>query len=75
MRKSRQFWQDVDLAICSLMLRQVLQQVIIEGHNSRQSFWEINNVTASMPVRDRVLHRYHEVRIARFRNYNDHMHV
>jgi hypothetical protein len=36
MRKSRQFWQDVDVAIWTLILRQLLHQIIVEGRNIRQ---------------------------------------
>jgi hypothetical protein len=31
MRKSKQFWKDVYLAICILILREILHRIIIEG--------------------------------------------
>jgi hypothetical protein len=70
MRKSGQFWQDVDLAICTLMLRQLLNQIITEGRNTGLSFKEINKTAPSLPGRDRVLYHYHEVMTARLRHYN-----
>ncbi len=69
MRKSNKFWHDVDFAIRSLMLRQLLRQIINEGRNTRQSLWEITKPVQSMPGRDLVLYRYHEVMTVRFRNH------
>jgi hypothetical protein len=70
MRKSGQFWQDVDIAISILMLRQSIRQVIIESHTSRP---EINKSFPTLPNRDRVLIRYHLVTMARIHNHNGHM--
>jgi hypothetical protein len=70
MRKSGQFWQDVDLAISSLMLRQILHQIIIEGRNKSESLSEIIKVTPTAKSRDHVLFRYHEAMISRLRYYN-----
>jgi len=60
MRKSRQFWQDVDLAIGILILRQRLHHIITEGRNTSQSILEINKGIAPSPDRVRVLTRYFE---------------
>ena len=73
MRKSRQFWQDIDLAIGILMLRKRLHHIITEGRNTRQSLSEINKDMPTIPGRDRVLYRYYEVMKARFHYYNGHM--
>jgi len=73
MRKSRQFWQDVELAVGILILRQRLHQIIIEGRNTRQSLSEMNNGIPKIPGRDHILSRYHEVMMARFHNHNGHM--
>lgn len=75
MRKSRQFWQDVDLAICTLILRQRIHQIIIEGRNLRQPLSEINKGIPTIPGRDRVLYRYHVVTMSRFQKHNGHMYV
>ena len=73
MRKSRQFWQDVELAVGILILRQRLHQIIIEGRNTRQSLSEMKNGIAKIPGRDHILSRYHEVMMARFQHHNGHM--
>jgi hypothetical protein len=72
MKMSRQFWQDVDLAISILMLRQSIRQVIFEGRTSRP---QINKGISTPPDRDRVLYRYHEVMMARYHNHHGQMFV
>ena len=69
MRNSRQFWQDVNLAIYALMLRQSIYQIIVEGRNIRA---EINK---SIPTADRIrlLNRYHNVMMSRLQNHNGHL--
>ena len=70
MRESRKFWQDVDLAIGILLLRQSLHYIIAEGRNSNQPLPEIcNNITRSAN-RVRTLNRYYELMKVRFQNYN-----
>ena len=71
MKKSRQFWQDVELAIGIYLLKENIRQIIIEGRSSRT---EINKTIARAPERDRVLFHYHEVMIARFQHHGGHMH-
>jgi hypothetical protein len=73
MRKSRQFWQDVDLAICTLMLRQLLHQIIVECRNIGQPLSEINKGIPTKPGRDHILIRYHEIMMTRFQNHIGHM--
>jgi hypothetical protein len=75
MRKSGQFWQDVDLAICTLMFRQLLHQIIVEGRNIRQPSWETNKGIPAIPGRNHILFRYYEVMMTRFRNHSGHMHI
>jgi hypothetical protein len=75
MRKSRQFWQDVDLAICILVLREQISQVILEGRHTRQSLSQISKSIPTPLARDRVLFRYHEVMMARIQHHNGHMYV
>jgi hypothetical protein len=70
MRKSGQFWQDVDLAICTLMLRQLIKQIIIEGRNTGQTLMKTDMEEPVLLSRDLVLHRYHEVMKARLRHFN-----
>lgn len=70
MRKSRKFWHDVDFAIRSLMLRQLLHEIITESHNSKLSHLKIDNPTDSLPDRFLVLTRYREVMMKRFRNHS-----
>ena len=71
MKKSRQFWQDVDLAICSLILQELLRQIIVEGRHTRP---EVKKGAAHAPDHDRILFRYHEAMMARFQNHHGHMH-
>jgi hypothetical protein len=75
MRKSRQFWQDVDMAICTLMLCQLLHQIFVEGRNIRQPSSEINKGIPTIPGRDHILFRYYEAMMARFHNHSGHMHI
>jgi hypothetical protein len=70
MKKVNQFWQDVDLAICTLIFRQRLHQIIVEGRNIRQPFPEINKGLSAIPGRDRVLYRYHAVTMARLQKHS-----
>lgn len=60
MIKSRQFWQDVDLAIGILLLRQRLHHIITEGRNTSHSLLVINKGVAPSPDRVRILSRYFE---------------
>jgi len=73
MKKSRQFWQDIDMAISILMLRESIRQIILESRNTRQSLSQMNKAIPTIPDRDRVLYRYHEVMIARLHNHSGHM--
>jgi hypothetical protein len=75
MKKSRLFWQDVELAICTLMFRQLLHQIIVEGRNIRQPSSEINNSISTIQGRDHGLFRYYELMMARFHNHSGHMHI
>ena len=75
MRKSRQFWHDADFAISSLMLRELIHEVIVEGRKTRQSLWDINEAAQLMPGRNLVLFRYREVMMARCRNHDNDMQV
>jgi hypothetical protein len=75
MINSGQFWQDVELAICTLMLQELLRQIILEGRNTGQALKKINKAAAALPVRGLVLFRYHEVMMARKRHYNGQMSV
>jgi hypothetical protein len=71
MRKSGQFWRDVDLAISTLMLRQLIKQIIIEGRNTGQTLMETDIEEPILLLgRELVLHRYHEVMKARLRHFN-----
>ena len=70
MIKVNQFWQDVDFAIATLLLRQSIRQTIIENRNNKP---EIKKSISSAKNRDRVLNHYHLVTMTRFHDNNMHM--
>jgi hypothetical protein len=74
MRNSRQFWQDVNLAICSLMLRERIHQIIVQGRNIRQPSSEITESIPTIPGRDQILLRYHELMKERLQSHSGHIH-
>jgi hypothetical protein len=66
MKKSSQFWQDVELAIGIYLLRENIRQIIIEDRNSRT---ELNKNISRGHERECVLFYYHEVMAARFQHH------
>lgn len=72
MKNSDLFWQDIEFAISTLMLRDTIHQIIIESRKTGQSLWEINRATLSNSGRDHILFHYHEVMMTRFRNHHGH---
>jgi hypothetical protein len=72
MKKARKFWQDVELAICILMLRQSIQEIIRKDLYTRL---QINKRSQASGGHDRILFRYHEVMMARIQSHYGHLHA
>ena len=71
MRRSRKFWQDVNFAIRTLMLRQSLQQIIHEGRKVSRANRLPDKSCPAISNRDLILFRYYEFRLSRYRFFKN----